>query len=310
MGDPVTVAIPTRNGGALLREVLRAVRSQRVDRDVEVVVADSGSLDGSRELAREYGANVVDVPPGEFSHGGTRNLLVRSSSGSHVALLTQDAVPADEHWLARLLEGFEVADDVALVFGRYRARMGASVMVRRELDEWFDSLSPEVRGVSDANDADGARRMFFTDANGCIARAAWEEIPFRAVAYAEDQRLARDMLAAGYAKVYRSDAAVIHSHDYRPLDQLRRSFDEWRGLLEVGAIAAPASPRTMALGVQRAVRDDVALARSERGSAALQTAAGSLRHHTMRALGATLGSRAERLPARVVRACSLERRTV
>ena len=310
MGDPVTVAIPTRNGGGLLRAVLRAVRRQRVDRDVEVIVADSGSLDGSRELARRYGAIVVDIPPGEFSHGGTRNLLVRCSSGSHVALLTQDAVPADEHWLARLLEGFDVADDVGLVFGRYRARMGASVMVRRELNEWFDSLAPEVRGVPDANDADGARRMFFTDANGCIARAAWEEIPFKAVTYAEDQRLARDMLAAGYAKVYRSDAAVIHSHDYSPLDQLRRSFDEWRGLLEVGAITAPPSPRTMALGVQRAVRDDVALARSESGSAPLQTAAGSLRHHTMRALGATLGSHAERLPARVARACSLERRTV
>ena len=133
MGDPVTVAIPTRNGGGLLRAVLRAVRRQRVDRDVEVMVADSGSLDGSRELARRYGAIVVDIPPGEFSHGGTRNLLVRCSSGSHVALLTQDAVPADEHWLARLLEGFDVADDVGLVFGRYRARMGASVMVRREL---------------------------------------------------------------------------------------------------------------------------------------------------------------------------------
>ena len=62
------------------------------------------------------------------------------------------------------------------------------------------------------------------------------------VAYAEDQLLARDMLAAGYAKVYRPDAAVIHSHDYAPLELLRRSFDEWRGLREVGAIAGPPAP--------------------------------------------------------------------
>ena len=81
--------------------------------------------------------------------------------------------------------------------------------------------------------------------------------------YAEDQLLARDMLAAGYAKVYRPDAAVIHSHDYRPLDQFRRSFDEWRGLLEVEAIAAPPRPVDVALGAQRAVRDDIALARAE-----------------------------------------------
>ena len=50
------------------------------------------------------------------------------------------------------------------------------------------------------------------------------------------------MLAAGYAKVYRPDAAVIHSHDYSPLDQLRRSFDEWRGLREVQA-RSPAPAR-------------------------------------------------------------------
>ena len=162
------------------------------------------------------------------------------ASGSHVALLTQDAVPADDRWLAQLLEGFEAADNVGLVFGRYRARPDASVMVRRELDEWFDALTPEVRGLPDLTKRDGTRSLFFTDANGCVARDAWERVPFRDVAYAEDQLLARDMLAAGYAKVYRPDAAVIHSHDYRPLDQLRRSFDEWRGLREVEAIGAPA----------------------------------------------------------------------
>ena len=73
------------------------------------------------------------------------------------------------------------------------------------------------------------------------------------------------MLAAGYAKVYRPDAAVIHSHDYRPLEQFRRSFDEWRGLREVQAIARPAPLVDAALGVQRAVRDDLALARRGRG---------------------------------------------
>ena len=235
----VTVAMPVRNGGGLLQDVLKAVRAQRLDKDVEVLVADSGSTDGSPRLARRYGAEVIDVPPGRYSHGGTRNLLVRRASGSHVALLTQDAVPADDRWLARLLAGFEVGEDVGLVFGPYRARSDASVMVRRELDDWFDSLAPEVRGIADQSAPDATRRLFFTDANGCIARAAWESVPFREVAYAEDQLLARDMLAAGYAKVYRPDAAVIHSHDYKPIDQLRRSFDEWRGLREVQAVAVP-----------------------------------------------------------------------
>ena len=245
MAEPVSVAIPVRNGGSLLREVLVAVRAQRLDHPVELLVADSGSTDGSRDLARRMGAELIDVPPAEFSHGATRNLLAERSRGSHVAFLTQDAVPADERWLADLLEGFHAAEDVGLVFGPYRARPEASLMVRRELDDWFASLPLGAeRGVGKPLDV---RRSFFTDANGCIARAAWERVPFRPVSYAEDQLLARDMLAAGYAKVYRARRRRDPLASVRPLEQFRRAFDEWRGLREVGALTAPPAPRAAAL---------------------------------------------------------------
>ena len=48
VADAVTVAIPVRNGGGLLGEVLEPCAAQRVDRTVELLVADSGSTDGSR----------------------------------------------------------------------------------------------------------------------------------------------------------------------------------------------------------------------------------------------------------------------
>jgi rhamnosyltransferase len=308
MAELVTVAIPVLNGGPLFREVLTAIQAQRLGRRLEVVVADSGSSDGSRELAYRHGAAVIDIAPGEFSHGATRNVLAERARGSHIAFITQDAVPADERWLGRLLEGFEAADDVGLVFGPYRARAGASLMVRRELEDWFGSLSTQVeRGPCPVADL---RRSFFTDVNGCVARAAWERVPFRPVAYAEDQLLARDMLAAGYGKVFCPDAVVIHSHEYGPLEQFRRSFDEWRGLREVHAIPAPPAPRSAALGIQRAVRDDVALARRHgcRGFGVLRTGTISCRYHLTRAVGAALGSRADLLPPALRRACSLEGR--
>ena len=73
---------------------------------------------------------------------------------------------------------------------------------------------------------------------------------------------------------------------------------------------APAPVKDTALGVQRAVRDDVALASRESGTgrSSLRVGALSLRHHAMRALGAILGSRAERLPPRLSQALSLEGR--
>jgi rhamnosyltransferase len=313
--DGVTVAIPVLNGGPLLGDVLRAVRRQRVEQPVEILVGDSESSDGSRQLARAMGATVIDVPREEFSHGGTRNLLAERASGAHIAFLTQDSAPADDRWLERLLEAFRLADDVALVFGPYRPRPDASPMVRRELNAFFDSFAPDGKPHLDRagtpnEGLEPGRRAYFTNANGCILRAAWMEVPFRSVPYAEDHVLARDMLAAGYAKAYHPGAAVVHSHDYSPLALFRRSFDESRALHDVHGYVAAVGPVRTSLMVQRHVRDDIDFMRGEgvSGSGLVRGAAASFRYHLMRLAGAVVGSRAERLPSSLRRRCSLEGR--
>ena len=52
---PITVVIPTRNEARNLAECL-----PRLARFAEVVVVDSGSTDGSRELAESLGARWVE----------------------------------------------------------------------------------------------------------------------------------------------------------------------------------------------------------------------------------------------------------
>jgi rhamnosyltransferase len=243
----VTVAIPVRDGGGMLIGTLEALARQTVAH--ELLICDSGSRDDSVQRARSHGARVIEVAHTQFSHGRTRNLLMQEASGQTVAFLSQDAEPADERWLERLLAGFELAEDVSIVYGPYLPRPDAAPAVRWELERWFASLAPaglprvdrlekeELR--SDTNDrvlpavALIGARGFFTDANACIARHAWERVPFRDVSYAEDRVLAIDMLRGGYAKALMPDAAVWHSHDYTTREQLRRSFDEWRGLREV-----------------------------------------------------------------------------
>jgi glycosyltransferase involved in cell wall biosynthesis len=312
----ITVALPVLNAGPRLDEVLCAVRAQRWDGEVQLLVADSGSVDGSVELARRHGAEVVAIAPGTFAHGPTRNLLMARARGEIVAFLTQDATPADEQWLARLASGFELAGDVALAFGPYRPRSQASPSVARELSELFAAMAPDGAPVVDRAMPDGAwrnvsaRATFYTDANGAVARWAWERVPFPDVPYAEDRLLALHMLEAGFAKAYVPAAAVIHSHDYTPLNLLRRYFDEFRGLRETFGHVEPLDPRRTLGIMRRQVAADRTWARAAGADGPdldLATLR-SLRHFAIRAMGSQLGSRADRLPPTVRRILSLERR--
>jgi GT2 family glycosyltransferase len=313
----VSVAIPVCNGGMLLAGVLGALAGQSVEH--ELLVCDSGSTDGSPQLARGHGARVLEIAPERFTHGGARNLLMREARGAHVALLTQDSEPGDERWLERLLGGFELAHDVAIVYGPYRPRPNAALAVRIELERWFASLSPDgsprVERLEPHERSLPAveligRRGFFTDANACLARAAWERVPFREVPYAEDRVLAIEMLRAGYAKAFVPQAAVIHSHDYTTTEQLRRCFDEWRGLREVYGWREPASPAHLLaqlrgeLGQAREALMGQGVSRGRR----CVTLAAVSRHHVVARAGALLGSRADRLPAGATRRLSLEGR--
>ena len=294
----VSIALPVRNGMPSLAEVFDALAGQRFDGEVEIVMADSGSTDGSRELALARGARVVDVAPGEFSHGATRNLLMEHTAGAHVAFLTDDAVPASEDWLARMVAAFDLADDIALAYGPYLPRPDARPMVARELTEFFASLSPDGgvridRGLREEDRRPGPV-TFHTDANGCVARWAWERVPFRPVGSAEDQALAVDMLGAGFAKAYVPDAAVVHSHDYSWFGWFQRFFDEFRSLREVYGHVQEVGPRYTLGTIRRNVARDRAFAAARgQGEVAVQ----SLAFHSLRAAGATLGSRADRIPA-------------
>ena len=56
----VSVVIPVKNGMPLLERVLEAVRAQG---DLELIVIDSGSTDGSQDAARAAGAELIEIAP-------------------------------------------------------------------------------------------------------------------------------------------------------------------------------------------------------------------------------------------------------
>ena len=207
-GRVTTVAIPVLQGAAELERLLPVIRAQALDGPIEMIVADSESTDGSAEVACRHGAEVIPVRRAEFSHGGTRNLLMERSHGELVAFLTQDALPAGDRWLAELTGAFSLRPDVGIAYGPGLPHRGASLTVRRELTAYFrsaadeDALAPVIVPPSTATLHGASSTTYFHSVNACIARAAWDEIPFRVIPYAEDRMLSLDMLRAGWAKAF------------------------------------------------------------------------------------------------------------
>jgi glycosyltransferase involved in cell wall biosynthesis len=298
----VSVVIPVKDGERYLREILQALAREQPD---EVLVIDSGSRDRSVAIARAAGARVMEIAPEQFGHGATRNLGVESTSGELIAFLTQDATPCPG-WLGAHREAFTLAERVGAAYGPHLPRADTSPMIARELTEFFASFSPDEAPVAQRQ----GEASFLSNVNACYARACWEEIRFREIAYAEDQAFGADMLAGGWTKVYHPRAAVLHAHDYGALEFMRRYFDEYRGLREssghveaFGVLATLRDVRRMVAADERWMAEQ-GYSRTERARWGARAAV----HHGGRRVFSALGSRADRIPAPMRVRLSLEGR--
>jgi rhamnosyltransferase len=221
----VSVLIPVHNGGAELARCLDAIAAQQIDDEVEVLVIDSGSTDGTPALARERGARVHEIGPDEFHHGATRNLGVALTSGDVIVWTTHDAYPEDDRWLDLLTAPLRGGDEgVAGLYGRQLAHHDAKPPERYFLDFLYgpNARLQRARSVDDLT----METTLFSNANSAMHRELLERFPFAEdVLIAEDQDWSRRMLLEGYAIRYEPRAAVRHSHAYTLFTGFRRFFE-------------------------------------------------------------------------------------
>jgi rhamnosyltransferase len=220
----ISVVIPVKNGGADLPRCLAAIAAQEVDEEIEVVVVDSGSTDGSPRRARAAGAMVHEIPPEEFGHGRTRNLGVELARGEAIVFTSQDAVAVDVDWLARLVAAARSGPDVAGAYGRQLPHPDARPPERFFLDFLYGA---DARVQHPDPDAELTfETTLFSNVNAAIPRAVLERYPFRDdLTMSEDQEWSRRVLRDGFSLVYEPLAAVRHSHAYTVRSAFRRFFD-------------------------------------------------------------------------------------
>jgi rhamnosyltransferase len=226
----VSILILARNEAANIGPCLEAVFSQKCRKTFEVILVDSGSMDGTVEIARHFPVCIERIPASGFHHARTRNYAASLAMGNFLVYLAADALPASDAWLANLLAPF---DDplVAAVYGRHLAKADATAERRATLSTIYGE-HPMVKDKSRKREL-GHRCYHFSTVNAAIRRTVWERVKFPEVKVFEDVAICQRLIEAGWKVAYDPRAAVFHSHNHTPDNLLKRYFDigvSWRRL--------------------------------------------------------------------------------
>jgi glycosyltransferase involved in cell wall biosynthesis len=217
----VSIVIPAKNGRPTVGPCLDAVLAQEYDGEVEVLVIDSGSTDGTLDdVSARPSVRLHEIHPTAFDHGDTRNTGAGLTSGEAIVFLVQDAEPVGPHWLKNLVGNL---DDpaVAGAFSRILPRPDAGPLVKKgtEGDLCFRSeriesrmANPDAWRMQDPHSLRVA--VNFNDVSSVLRRSVWENLPFQRGMFGEDIKFARAAIEAGHTIVFDPTSEVLHSHEY------------------------------------------------------------------------------------------------
>jgi len=176
-------------------------------------------------FSKEYHNIIVrHLSKREYDHGRTRNQGVRYSDADYFIMMTQDAVPADEYLVERLLAGLH-RKNVAVAYARQLAGQGSS-----EEERYIRGFNypPESR-VKDREDLSRLGIKTFFCSNVCAAynRKIFDSLGgfVKHTLFNGDMLYAARAVEAGYAVAYEAEAQVYHSHNYTNRQQFHRNFD-------------------------------------------------------------------------------------
>ena len=230
-GLDVSIVIPVLNAERYVPLLLDAFRTQQPDPPVEIILADSSSTDNTCRLV-EGSPDVRIIPVRAFTHGSTRNLAAAEPRGDVIVLMSQDALPRNCRWLARLVEPF-TDPSVAATFSRQVPHATAKPMEKYFYDTHFPDGAPVRRVMHEERDL-GFQDVFFSNVSSAIRRDILLRYPFdEGVIMSEDQQFARDVLKAGFTTVYQPKSEVIHSHNYSLKNVFQRYFDSCYSLTKI-----------------------------------------------------------------------------
>jgi glycosyltransferase involved in cell wall biosynthesis len=219
--QPVSIIVRAYNEARYIGRLLDGILQQRI-RDIEIILVDSGSTDGTLETAARYPVRVVRISPAEFTFGRSLNRGLAVATGDYAVIASAHVYPVYPDWLERLLAPF--ADpQVGLTYGKQRGAPTSRFSEQQIFAHWFSDISQPRQP-----------HPFCNNANAAIRRALWKSRPYdETLTGLEDLAWARDIQEAGYAVAYVAEAEVIHVHDETPRGVYNRYRREAMALKQI-----------------------------------------------------------------------------
>jgi rhamnosyltransferase len=295
----ISIVLLTYNGMPVVENCLRLIFQQVVDAAIEIVHIDSGSTDGTLDVARAYSLDTRHISKRDFHHSRTRTIAAHLARGNVVVYLTQDAVPESPSWLSNLIAPFR-DPTVGAVYGRQIAPVGVGP-VRRCALTYLYPAQREVRQLS-ALQPLSLSMVRFSDANSAIRKELIVRFQFDERALVcEDHGICRDILVAGYKVVYEPNAAVIHGHERNLYSEFQWAVDNGISLTRMGILDRKAGASSeLRYGLSSVAKQVRHFAhRHEYGNAAI-----SICTNVVRWFGVQLGKREDSIPSWLLRRMS------
>ncbi|MBD3265406.1 glycosyltransferase [bacterium] len=248
----ISIVIPTRNGGTRFQKVLESLRHQTISANAEILVIDSKSTDDTPNIATQWGANVISIDPTSFNHGYTRNVGIENTSGEFIILLTQDALPANTHFIKSLLHAMQEFQ-AAGVHAKQIPLADASPLAKHHVRTWVsgqgDRMIKQIKSPQQLFPLPPSQQHLycvFENVAGMVRREVWEKIPFPETPFGEDLDWGFRVICNGYTLVYEPNAVVEHSHERSPAYTYWRTFIDHYKLFDLfGLRTIPTKPKIL-----------------------------------------------------------------
>lgn len=216
-----SIIIRTKNEEMWLGIVLERLREQTYQ-DFEIIIVDSGSDDKTLKIAKEFQAEIVEIPYADFSYPHASNVGCQvAKAKKYFVFLSGHSIPVSNTWLEDGIENFSKHDQIMGVYGPVKA-LPKSVVWDKLFISGYYYLRRIVRIKRQYfKNHGGPGIMGFT--NAIIYRELWDKHHFdeKYGSGGEDGEWADYWFNRGFKAIKDLKFTVLHSHNLSPRGHLQ-----------------------------------------------------------------------------------------